>query len=173
MPNTHFFHVLQKASHHFHIPLTKVQLQQYDAYMQLLQQWNSRMNLTAIVKEQDILVKHFVDSLSIVSIDQLHTTKRMIDVGTGAGFPGIPLAIAFPHIHVTLLDSLQKRIYFLKEAAQQLHLTNVTCIHGRAEEYGQNSQHREQYDLCISRAVARMAVLSEYCLPFVQVGGVF
>lgn len=165
--------MLEKGSQQLGIMLHDQQIQQFFLYKDLLVQWNEKMNLTAIVEEKEIILKHFLDSLAVASKWDFNTEIKMIDVGTGAGFPGIPLKIAYPKLQVTLLDSLNKRITFLQEVKKQLQLDNVTCIHGRAEEVGQNKSHREQYDLCASRAVAHLAVLAEYCLPFIKVGGIF
>ena len=131
------------------------------------------MNLTGITEYEDVVEKHFVDSLSIIKAIDLSGIHIVIDVGTGAGFPGIPLKIAFPHLRVVLLDSLNKRIKFLDEVISQLGLTEIRTIHGRAEEYARKEEYREQFDLCVSRAVANLSTLSEYCLPYIQVGGIF
>lgn len=142
-------------------------------YMKGILEWNEKINLTAITEDRDIIQKHFVDCVSIASKIDIPSGATVIDVGTGAGFPGIPVKIAFPDIEITLLDSLNKRINFLQEVVSSLGLENVNCVHSRAEDGGQNGEYREQYDMCISRAVANLAVLSEYCLPFVKVGGAF
>lgn len=157
------------------IRLTGEQERQFMDYYHLLLEWNSRMNLTGITEYRDVMEKHFLDSLCIVrsSVLDLSKIRRVIDVGTGAGFPGIPLKIVFPHIQLVLLDSLNKRIRFLDAVKDALGLKDVSAIHGRAEEYGRDKKYREQFDLCVSRAVADMAVLSEYCIPFVKLKGFF
>ncbi len=159
------------------IELTKEQIRQFSDYYDLLVEWNSFMNLTAITDFDEVCQKHFLDSLSIVkAYDKEFLTKEnltLIDVGTGAGFPGIPIKIAFPSIHVTLLDSLNKRIKFLNTVIEKLALANCETYHGRAEDYAKENLLREKYDLCVSRAVANLSTLSEYCLPYVKVGGDF
>lgn len=153
------------------VALTEEQLAQFMTYLSLLLEWNEKMNLTAITEEREVILKHFADCLSLIPTVEWKDRLRVIDVGTGAGFPGVPIKIAHPKIELTLLDSLQKRIGFLQEVGRQLHLENVTYIHSRAEDGGQNAAYREKFDLCVSRAVANLAVLAEYCLPFIRVGG--
>lgn len=131
------------------------------------------MNLTAITDFEDVVQKHFVDSLSITGEKKLQDVDNLIDVGTGAGFPGIPLKIMFPELKITLLDSLRKRVDFLNEVIDRLHLKQMETIHGRAEDYAKPGKKREMYDLCVSRAVANLSTLSEYCLPYVKIGGEF
>lgn len=147
-------------------------LQFYD-YYEMLIQWNEVMNLTAITEFEDVVRKHFVDSLSIIYVKNMKCVDNLIDIGTGAGFPGIPLKILFPHLKVTLLDSLRKRIDFLNHVIEQLGLAGIEAVHGRAEDFARPGQKREQYDLCVSRAVANLSTLSEYCLPYVKIGGEF
>ena len=155
------------------IALTDKQKQQFDKFYELLVEWNKVMNLTGITEYEEVNEKHFVDSLSIVKAINMENVKSVIDVGTGAGFPGIPLKIAFPHLKVVLLDSLNKRINFLNTVIAELGLTDIKTIHGRAEDYAKQTEYREKFDLCVSRAVANLSTLSEYCLPYVSVDGMF
>ena len=141
-------------------------------YYKLLVEWNEKINLTAITEEDDVAVKHFLDSLNAAK-DFVSSGKKVIDVGTGAGFPGLPVKIANPEIELTLVDSLNKRINFLNEVICCLNLDNVETVHSRAEDLASNLKYREQYDLCVSRAVANLTTLCELCMPFVKVGGYF
>ena len=154
------------------IRLTDVQKRQFDRYYELLIEWNRVMNLTGITEYDEVNLKHFTDSLTIVRIKNMENVSTLIDVGTGAGFPGIPIKIAFPYIKVTLLDSLNKRIKFY-QVVEELDLEDVVTLHGRAEDYAKKEEYREQFDLCASRAVANLSTLSEYCLPFIKKGGCF
>lgn len=155
------------------IILTERQKEQFDRYYELLIEWNRVMNLTGITEYDEVCLKHFTDSLSIVRIKDMDTVGSMIDIGTGAGFPGIPVKIAFPHIEIVLLDSLNKRLKFLNQVIEELNLENITTLHGRAEDHARKAEYREQFDLCVSRAVANLSTLSEYCIPFVKKNGSF
>ena len=165
--------ILEEGCQRLGISLDEEKKQQFIKFYELLTEWNKVMNLTGITEFEEVLQKHFIDSLAIQKVTDMGETDTVIDVGTGAGFPGIPLKIAFPHLKITLLDSLQKRIRFLDEVVQTLNLKGVTTIHGRAEEYARRKEHREKYQICVSRAVANLSSLAEYCLPFVKKGGYF
>ena len=155
------------------ITLSNEQLEQFLIYYEMLVEWNEKMNLTAITDFQDVMKKHFVDSVSLIKAYDVTKSVLIIDVGTGAGFPGLALKIAFPQLRVTLLDSLNKRILFLDAVIDKLNLSDVETIHGRAEDFAKPGKLREKFDLCVSRAVANLSTLSEYCLPFVKKGGMF
>lgn len=161
-------HVKQKAQE-IGYTLQEEQLEQFFTYKELLIEWNKKMNLTAIEQEEDIITKHFIDSLSIASY--IPDTAKVIDIGTGAGFPGIPLKILKKDLSITLLDSLNKRITFLEEVIRNLSLENIQAVHTRAEELAHKEEYREQYDIAVSRAVAPMHTLLEYMLPYVKIGG--
>lgn len=164
---------LKQAASDYGFTLTDKMLQQFDRYCQLLLEWNEKINLTAITDPHEVAVKHMVDSMTCWDDKRFQPDCKVIDVGTGAGFPGIPLKIFQPGIKLTLLDSLNKRVKFLQTVVDELGLEDVQCIHARAEEGARNKALREQYDLAVSRAVARLPILAEYCLPFVKIGGTF
>lgn len=155
------------------IELSDNQISQFIKYYEMLVEKNKVMNLTAITEFDEVIEKHFLDSLSLIKVYDLERDISVLDMGTGAGFPGIPLKIAFPGLKVTLADSLNKRILFLQEVIDELHLENIEAVHARAEELGKNKTYREMYDLVVSRAVANLSSLEEYCVPFVKIGGNF
>ncbi|UFJ40442.1 16S rRNA (guanine(527)-N(7))-methyltransferase RsmG [Brevibacillus humidisoli] len=155
------------------ISLAPSQLEQFNTYYRLLVEWNERMNLTAITAEDEVYLKHFYDSITAAFYFSFANVTTVADIGAGAGFPSLPLKICFPHLRVTIVDSLQKRIGFLEHLAKELGLDGVTMVHARAEDAGQNPQLRESFDLVTGRAVARLNILAEYCLPFVRVDGHF
>lgn len=151
--------------------LTEEQKLKLEKYMEGILSWNEKVNLTNITDPAEFRIKHNADSLMCVDFPEFQSAKNIIDVGTGGGFPGIPLAVYAPDKHFTLLDSLNKRLRIIDELAGGLDITNITLVHGRAEDVARNREHREKYDLCVSRAVSNLATLSEYCLPFIKVGG--
>jgi 16S rRNA (guanine527-N7)-methyltransferase len=155
------------------ITLGDRQLEQFAVYFQTLVEWNEKINLTALTAEADVYLKHFYDSISAAFFYDFNKVEHICDVGAGAGFPSIPLKICFPHLHITIVDSLNKRIGFLNHLAAQLGLENVAFHHSRAEDFGKNKQFRESFDVVMARAVARMSVLSELCLPLSKKDGVF
>lgn len=164
---------LQEKAEQLGIVITDQQAEQFQIYYDRLIEKNKVMNLTAITEYQEVIDKHFIDSILLGTVIDLSKEQSMIDVGTGAGFPGIPLKIVYPELEITLLDSLNKRVKFLEEVVAELKLQNIQAVHMRAEDGGQSKEHREQYDICVSRAVANLATLCEYCLPFVKKGGCF
>ena len=169
MEKLEFDKKMQEKSSELDINFSVEQLEKFYRYMELLIEWNEKMNLTAIIEPNEIILKHFVDSLTIIKY--LKNAKTLVDVGTGAGFPGIPVAIMMPNLEITLVDSLNKRLIFLEEVIKELKLTNVKLVHSRAEEFGQNKMYREKFDIATSRAVANLSTLSEYLIPLVKING--
>ncbi len=171
---------IRKIFEAYELDCSPTQESQFYSYMKRLLKYNESINLTAIKEEEEFILRHYVDSLSIIGLDQYNNAKRIIDVGTGGGFPGVPLAIMNPEKTFTLLDSLDKRLKIIDEICSEMRqesetisISNVCTLHQRAEDAGQDSNYREQFDLCVSRAVADLSVLTEYCLPFVGPGGYF
>ena len=164
---------MEEGFKQLNIPYDKEIENQFIIYRDILKEWNKKINITSIEDNEEIYTKHFIDSVLLLKGLNLNENKKVIDVGTGGGFPGIPLKIVNNNYHLTLLDSLRKRIDFLSEVVEILKLNGVELIHGRAEDFGKDKNYREKYDICVSRAVAPLNVLSEYCIPFVKVGGYF
>ncbi|WP_202707896.1 16S rRNA (guanine(527)-N(7))-methyltransferase RsmG [Sporosalibacterium faouarense] len=155
------------------LEFTEDQLNKFEKYKQLLKEWNEKINITAIKDDKEIDIKHFLDSITVLKTGYIKGNEKIIDIGTGGGFPGLPIKILYDDSQVVLLDSLNKRIKFLNEVINELELDNIRTIHGRAEDFGKDEEYREQFDVVVSRAVASLNILAEYCLPFVKVGGVF
>ena len=153
--------------------LSEEQIRQFEAYRAGVLEWNEKVNLTAITDPEEFEMKHFADSVMSAGNDIVKNAKKIIDVGTGGGFPGIPLAILFPDKQFTLMDSLGKRIKIIDQLAKEIGIKNVELVHARAEDLAKKKEYREQYDVCVSRAVANLATLSEYCIPFIKIGGYF
>jgi 16S rRNA (guanine527-N7)-methyltransferase len=166
---TQFSELLQEHS----LTLTTEQWKQFELYYDVLVEWNEKMNLTGITERDQVFLKHFYDSISLSFYVPMDSIQSIADIGSGAGFPSLPLKILFPHLKVTIVDSLNKRIQFLNHVVTTLKLSNVQCIHGRAEDLGHDRMMRDSFDLVTARAVARMNVLNEFCLPFVKKGGIF
>lgn len=164
---------LKEDALQFGVELNEEQLSQFLRYYEMLIDWNEKINLTAITEFEEVLKKHFLDSISIGRFLKQDEKASILDIGTGAGFPGIPIKIAFPETKITLLDSLNKRVNFLNEVIKELSLDNISALHGRAEDFAKKEDMREQFDFCVSRAVANLSSLSEFCLPYVKVGGIF
>ena len=164
---------LRKDALLFGVELNDNQLSQFYTYYEMLIEWNEKINLTAITDFDEVLKKHFLDSIAIGRIISQRDSVSMLDIGTGAGFPGIPIKIAFPNIEIVLMDSLNKRVTFLNEVITALSLTKIEAIHGRAEDFAKKDLLREKFDYCVSRAVANLSSLCEFCLPYVKVGGKF
>lgn len=168
-----FIDEMKAAADSYGITLDDIKLRQLTRYYELLVEWNEKINLTAITEPKEVAVKHMIDSLSAYDEKLFIDGARIIDVGTGAGFPGLPLKIFAPQIDLTLMDALNKRVKFLQTVVAELGLKNVECVHQRAEEGARDKKYREGYDIAVSRAVARLPILAEYCLPFVKKGGHF
>lgn len=168
-----YFDILNKASNNEGLEFNEKKYEQFMKYKDLIKEWNEKVNLTAIKEDEEIVKKHFIDSMKVFKFDQLKNAKNVIDIGTGGGFPGIPMKIIKPEVNIVLLDSLNKRVKFLNEVIKSLELENIKAIHGRAEDFAQEMQYREKFDVAVSRAVANLTVLSEYCIPYVKVGGYF
>ena len=164
---------LKEDAFQFGVELNEKQLSQFQKYYEMLIEWNEKINLTAITEFEEVLKKHFLDSISIGRLISQNEEISILDIGTGAGFPGIPIKIAFPCVKVTLLDSLNKRVNFLNEVIKELSLEGISALHGRAEDFAKKKEMREQFDFCVSRAVANLTTLSEYCIPYVKEGGSF
>ena len=164
---------LQIALEQLNIPYTEETLKKYRLYMEGIIEWNEKVNLTSITDKDEFIKLHFIDSIMSVPTEEFQKAKKIIDVGTGGGFPGIPLALAAPDKEFVLMDSLNKRIKIINQLCEEIGITNVTAVHARAEELAKNKAHRQKYDLCVSRAVANLSTLSEYCLPFIKQGGWF
>ena len=168
-----YFQIMKEASLEVGLDLTEKQYNQFISYMKLLQEWNEKINLTAITEDEEVIKKHFIDCIKAFKSNAVKNARTVIDVGTGAGFPGLPIAIMNPNIKVTLLDSLNKRVNFLNTVIAELELKNVITVHSRAEDGARKPEFREKFDVATSRAVANMAVLSEFCLPYVKLNGYF
>lgn len=164
-----FFKKMQEKAGVLGVRFSMEQIEQFFEYMELLIEWNEKINLTAIIEPEEIILKHFIDSITILK--EIEKDSELVDVGTGAGFPGIPLSIMEPSLKITLVDSLNKRLIFLEEVINKLNLKNVELVHARAEEFGQNKQYREKFDTATSRAVANLSTLSEYLIPLVKING--
>ncbi len=167
------FDLLEKELCKHGIKLTQQQKNRFSIYYEMLLEGNKKVNLTAITDFRDVQEKHFLDSIALAFFLDMSAFDTVIDIGTGAGFPGLPLKIMYPHLKIVLADSLNKRIRFLNETVNALELEDVRCVHIRAEELGKDSSYREKFDLCVSRAVANLSTLSELCIPLVKVGGIF
>lgn len=168
-----YFDILNEACNNEGIEFNEEKYSKFIKYKEMIKEWNEKVNLTAIVEDDEIIKKHFIDSIKVFKFEKLKNGRKVIDIGTGGGFPGIPMKIVNPSTEVVLLDSLNKRINFLNEVIKDLELNNIRTIHGRAEDFARESRYREKFDVATSRAVANLTVLSEFCLPYVKVGGYF
>lgn len=168
-----FFEIMNIACTNEGLAFDEDKYYKFIKYKELIKEWNEKINLTAITEDEEIIKKHFIDSIKVFRFSKLKSAKKVIDVGTGAGLPGIPISIMNPHIEVVLLDSLNKRVSFLNEAIKELKLKNISAVHGRAEDFAREKNYRETFDAAVSRAVANMSVLSELCIPYVKPKGYF
>lgn len=168
-----YYDLMNIAAKHVGLDFNDEKYERFMKYKDLLKDWNEKVNLTAITDDEEIIRKHFIDSIKIFSFEPLKNAKKIIDIGTGGGFPGIPMKIMMPQAEVVLLDSLKKRINVLENILKEIGINDVTTIHGRAEDYAKESIYRESFDAVVSRAVANLTVLSEFCLPYVKIGGYF
>ncbi|ADL54035.1 16S rRNA (guanine(527)-N(7))-methyltransferase RsmG [Clostridium cellulovorans] len=168
-----FYEIMKKSAENEGLMFDEIKYNQFIKYKNLLKEWNEKINLTAITEDEEIIKKHFIDSIKIFRFSPLSKMNNIIDVGTGAGFPGLPIKIVNPDIKVTLLDSLNKRVNFLNTVISELGINNIDAIHGRAEEFSRKEEHRGQFDGAVSRAVANLTVLSELCIPYVKNNGYF
>lgn len=168
-----YFELMEESVKNLGISIDRNQYSQFEKYKNLLKEWNEKMNLTAITEDEEIFKKHFIDSIKVFEFKEVLKAKNIIDVGTGAGFPGIPMKIMMPEVKLTLLDSLNKRLNFLRAVSEELELSDVQFVHSRAEDGARLEEHRENYDIAVSRAVANLTLLSELCIPYVKKGGYF
>lgn len=168
-----YFDLLNRACIDSGVDFDENKYSKFMQYKDIIKEWNEKINLTAITDDDEIIKKHFIDSIKIFKFSPIKNAKNIIDIGTGAGLPGIPIKILFPEIRLVLLDSLRKRVNFLNNVISELNLKNIEAIHGRAEDFAQDKKYREKFDFAVSRAVANLSVLSEYCIPYVKVNGYF
>jgi 16S rRNA (guanine527-N7)-methyltransferase len=168
-----YFKILNDACNDIGTEFNEEKYSKFITYKNLIQEWNKKINLTAIDEDEEIIKKHFIDSIKVFKVDKVEKAERILDVGTGGGFPGVPMKIVNDKSKIVLLDSLNKRIKFLNEVIKELSLKNIDAIHGRAEDYAKQKEYREKFDVVVSRAVANMTVLCEFCIPYVKLGGYF
>lgn len=168
-----YFELMEESVKNLGISIDRNQYRLFEKYKNLLKEWNEKMNLTAITEDEEIFKKHFIDSIKVFEFKEVLKAEHIIDVGTGAGFPGIPMKIMMPETKLTLLDSLNKRLNFLRAVSEELELSDVQFVHSRAEDGARLEKHRENYDIAVSRAVANLTLLSELCIPYVKKGGYF
>ncbi|RMC97760.1 16S rRNA (guanine(527)-N(7))-methyltransferase RsmG [Clostridium autoethanogenum] len=168
-----YFKIIDTACKDVGLEFDEKKYSKFIKYKDILKFWNNKINLTTIVEDEDIIKKHFIDCVKIFKFSPLRDISNVIDIGTGAGFPGIPMKIVNPQIEVVLLDSLNKRINFLNQVISDIELNDIKCIHGRAEDFSKDIEYREKFDAAVSRAVANLTVLSEFCIPYIKLGGYF